>query len=64
MSKTKRVANPWVSRATVRALVKKIESYDFECEAGPLKNCLSWIELQQLVWEDSDYEQHAKAKTR
>src|ERR1044071_57072 len=27
-------------------LLKAIEAYGFECEAGPLKNCTEWIELK------------------
>lgn len=33
-------------------LCERIESaYDFQCEAGPLKNCVEWIELRRLIAE-------------
>ena len=28
----------------------RIESYGFECEAGPLVNCLDWIELKGWIF--------------
>jgi hypothetical protein len=31
------------------AYVAKLESYGFECEAGPLQNCTHWIDLKKLL---------------
>lgn len=34
----------------ITLLVDKIETlYDFECEAGPLTNCLEWVQLKQEI---------------
>lgn len=30
-------------------LLDRIEAYGFECEAGPLKNCVEWIELKKRL---------------
>lgn len=30
-------------------LLDDIELYDFECEGGPLVNCVEWIGLRELV---------------
>jgi len=30
-------------------LIAKIESYGFECEAGPLSNCVDWQQLQATI---------------
>jgi DNA-binding transcriptional regulator YdaS (Cro superfamily) len=35
---------------TAAALCARIESaYKFECEAGPLKNCVEWQELRRIL---------------
>jgi hypothetical protein len=33
-------------------LLEKIESYKFECEGGPLNNCIDWIELKTKIVND------------
>lgn len=33
----------------VQHLCGRIESYGFECEAGPLENCLEWQELKRFA---------------
>ena len=35
----------------IEPLFERVESYGFECEAGPLKNCVEWIELKRRVAE-------------
>ena len=34
--------------------IKKIETYGFECQAGPLVNCQDWLKLkdqhERLIW--------------
>lgn len=36
-------------------LIKKIEDYNFECEAGSLTECAEWIALKKLTqWTDFD----------
>lgn len=36
--------------ARLAALVKRLEThYDFQCEGGPLRNCVEWQELCALV---------------
>jgi hypothetical protein len=30
----------------ISTLIDEIEGYQFESEAGPLENCLDWIELK------------------
>lgn len=32
----------------LRELIAAIEAYRFECEAGPLENCVEWIELKKI----------------
>ena len=34
---------------TASNLIDSIESYNFECEGGPLRCCDEWIQLKQLV---------------
>lgn len=37
-------------REPLEALAERIEShYQFECEAGPLRNCAEWIELRATI---------------
>lgn len=36
-------------RELVKELVCKIDGYGFECEGGPLENCLEWIELRGIA---------------
>lgn len=34
----------------MKELIEKLENYyDFQCEAGDLKNCGDWIELKERV---------------
>lgn len=33
----------------METLLNKIESYGFECEAGPLKNCTDWTQLREVL---------------
>lgn len=33
---------------TLQALLEKVESYEFECEGGPLTGCVQWQELRAL----------------
>jgi hypothetical protein len=30
-------------------LIQKLETYDFQCEAGPLEKCQDWINLKELL---------------
>lgn len=31
-------------------LIERLENYyDFQCEGGPLKNCVEWIRLKEVV---------------
>jgi hypothetical protein len=30
-------------------LIEKLESYEFECEAGPLTRCADWDAIKQVV---------------
>lgn len=30
-------------------LIQKLETYDFQCEAGPLEKCQDWINLKELM---------------
>lgn len=30
-------------------LLQSIESYQFQCEAGPLDNCAEWLELKAML---------------
>lgn len=32
-----------------KALCDRLEAYDFRCEAGPLRNCVDWQRLKELV---------------
>lgn len=32
-----------------KALCDRLEHYGFECEAGPLRNCVEWRELKELA---------------
>lgn len=43
---------PWLEGMSVVGLAARLEShYRFECEAGPLKNCVEWIELRKRITE-------------
>ena len=33
----------------MKTLLDKIESYGFECEGGPLRNCVDWHQLQSQI---------------
>jgi hypothetical protein len=37
-------------------LIEKLESYEFECEAGPLAKCVDWGAIKEIVdlWVDVD----------
>lgn len=35
--------------ARIERLIEKIETYGFECEGGPLTNCVQWIQLKEIV---------------
>lgn len=41
------------SKTQAQILIEKIESYDFQCEAGPLTGCKNWIELKTLLGGES-----------
>jgi hypothetical protein len=41
------------AEVTLDCLVRRIEANDFECLAGPLENCVEWIELKALIMEDN-----------
>ncbi len=44
------------------ALAQRVENmYDFECEAGPLRNCHEWAELLRCLWAIADYETRVAA---
>ena len=32
-----------------KILIDKIDTYDFECQGGVLKNCTQWIALKELI---------------
>lgn len=34
---------------TILYLLDDIELYNFECEGGPLVNCVEWIELKRII---------------
>lgn len=36
-------------RGKMRELATKIDAYDFECEGGPMKNCVEWIALKESL---------------
>lgn len=43
---------PWIEGLTIVELASRLEShYKFDCEAGPLKNCVEWIELRKRLAE-------------
>jgi hypothetical protein len=33
----------------MQKLMEEIEKYGFECEAGPLDNCIQWQKLKELA---------------
>lgn len=33
----------------MKELIEKIEKCEFECVAGRLENCLSWIKLKEIL---------------
>ena len=33
----------------MKKLMDRIEKYGFTCEAGPLENCVEWVELKNLI---------------
>lgn len=41
-----------VKELSMEELIKSLEKYDFECEAGYLKWCVHWIELKRRVLGD------------
>lgn len=38
----------------IRELIDKIESYNFECEAGNLTKCSDWIQLKYKLGLEED----------
>lgn len=38
-----------VKELSMEELIKSLEKYNFECEAGYLKGCAHWIELKRRV---------------
>jgi hypothetical protein len=38
-----------LTQASLGVLLKSIEFYGFESEAGPLENCSEWIELRKRL---------------
>lgn len=36
---------------TIKGLIDKLETYGFQCEAGPLNNSARWIELKRRALE-------------
>lgn len=41
-----------VKDLSIEELIKSIERYNFECEAGYLPACIPWIELKRRVLGD------------
>ena len=39
---------------TLQELISKIESYNFECEAGPLSMCVDWMKLKAMLAASKD----------
>jgi hypothetical protein len=38
----------------IHDLIAAIKRYDFECQGGPLRNCVQWRELQRLLGVEPD----------
>ena len=38
-----------LTKASLDVLLKSIEFYGFDSEAGPLQNCAEWIELRRRL---------------
>ena len=38
-----------MTKVSLSVLVKSIDAYGFESEAGPLENCAEWIELRRRL---------------
>lgn len=36
-------------KAKAAALCERIELYGFQCEGGPLRNCVEWQDLRKLL---------------
>lgn len=45
-------------------LWQKIEAYNFECEGGPLRNCVEWQQLREALAAQSEAREKAEARVR
>lgn len=36
-------------RREILELISRIDEYDFECEDGPMKNCVEWVALKKMM---------------
>lgn len=44
-----RIETEDVSKVSTKDLLDRLEAYGFECEAGPLENCVDWQELKRRL---------------
>ncbi len=43
------ISNTASDGMTLAELADHLESYDFECEGGPLKNCVDWMRIKTFL---------------
>ena len=45
---------------TLQQLIDKLETYNFECEAGPLFLCVDWMKLKSQVLLEKELAEHCE----